>query len=74
MCLGIPARVLAVDGAHATIDLRGTPVQADATMVPVRPGDYVLVYAGLVVQVLDAQEAEDRLRDLDEIGRSAEVS
>ncbi len=62
MCLGIPARVLSVNGSRATLDLRGRTVVADASMVPVSPGDYVLSYTGLIVQVLSREEAEETLR------------
>ena len=62
MCLGIPARVLAVEGNRATLDLRGRTTVADASMVAVSPGDYVLSYAGLIVQILSPEEAEETLR------------
>lgn len=62
MCLGIPARVVSVDGTRAKLDLRGRTVVADASMVPVSPGDYVLSYAGLIVQILTREEAEETLR------------
>ena len=71
MCLGIPARVVSVDGTTAVVDLRGTPRTVDATMVPVHPGDFVLVYTGLIVQALDPEEAEERLRLLDEVEGAA---
>ncbi len=62
MCLGIPARVVSVDGTRATLDLRGRTIVADASMVAVSPGDYVLSYAGLIVQILSPEEAEETLR------------
>ena len=43
----------------------------DATMVPVRAGDFVLVYTGLIVQALDPEEAEERLRLLAEVEGAA---
>lgn len=71
MCLGIPARVVAVDERTAVVDLRGARRTVDATMVPVRPGDYVLVYTGLIVQVLDPEDAAERLRILEEVEGTA---
>lgn len=64
MCLGIPSRVLSVEGTTARVDVRGRVAVADARMVPVRVGDYVLVYAGLITEVLDPRDAEERLRAL----------
>ncbi len=74
MCLGIPARVLSVDGKRAVLSLRGREVVADASMVSVAPGDYVVSYSGLIVQVLDPEEAEETLRMLDEAERSGLVA
>jgi len=62
MCLAIPARVLSVDGTRAILELRGREVQADASLVAVKPGDYVLVSAGLIVQFMEPEEAEERLQ------------
>ncbi len=74
MCLGIPARVLSVDGSRARLDLRGREVSADASMVSVSPGDYVVSYAGLIVQVLSPEEAQETLRLLDEAEKGGVVS
>ncbi|HEY7587473.1 MAG TPA: HypC/HybG/HupF family hydrogenase formation chaperone [Thermoplasmata archaeon] len=68
MCLGIPGEVTAVDGNRARIRIRGQEALADASMVPVQVGDFVLVYAGLVVQVLEADDARERLSLLEEAG------
>jgi hydrogenase expression/formation protein HypC len=73
MCLGIPARVVSVRGTEAILDLRGREVVADASAVPVTPGDYVLTYSGLVVQRLSREEAEETLRLLDQVEGSASL-
>ncbi len=74
MCLGIPARVLSVDGHRAVLSLRGREIVADASMVSVTPGDYVVSYSGLIVQVLSPEEAEETLRMLDEAERGGLVA
>ena len=68
MCLGIPGQVTEVDGTHAKVSIRGRETLADASMVPVRGGEYVLVYAGLIVEILDKEDAQERLRFLAESG------
>ena len=73
MCLGIPARVVSVDGTHALLDLRGREVVADASLVHVSPGDYVVNYAGLIVQVLSREEALETLRLLEQAERDGSV-
>ena len=67
MCLGIPGQVTGVSGTRAAISIRGREALADATIVPVAIGDYVLVYAGLIVEKLDPEDARERLRLLDEL-------
>ncbi len=74
MCLGIPARVVSVEGSRAVLDLRGRTVIADASMVQAAPGDYVVNYAGLIVQVLSREEALETLRMLDQAERDGLVS
>lgn len=74
MCLGIPARVVSVRGTQATLDLRGRQLVADASAVSVSPGDYVLAYSGLIVQVLSPEEAEETLRLLDQVERTASAT
>jgi hydrogenase expression/formation protein HypC len=71
MCLGIPARVVSVQGKEAVLDLRGRQVVADASAVPVSPGDYVLTYSGLIVQLLSREEAEETLALLEQVERGA---
>ncbi len=73
MCLGIPARVVSVRGTQAVLDLRGKKVVADASAVSVSPGDYVLIYSGLIVQLLSSAEAEETLRLLDQVERGAPI-
>ena len=74
MCLGIPARVVAVTGTRARVDLRGREAEVDASVVPVEVGDYVLVYTGLVVQKLEPEEAVERLRLLSRLEAETDVT
>jgi len=63
MCLAVPARVASVDGNLAMVEIQGNRRKVDVTLVsPVEPGQYVLVHAGIALQVLDEEEAEETLR------------
>ncbi len=73
MCLGIPARVVSVRGKEAILDLRGKRVVADASAVSVAPGDYVVTYSGLIIQILSREEAEETLALLDQVEQAAPV-
>ncbi len=63
MCVALPGKVLKVNGTIATVDFSGNTVQAQAGLVQVKPGDYVLVHAGCILQVL-SQEEGDMLQEL----------
>jgi hydrogenase expression/formation protein HypC len=72
MCLALPMRITAVDGARATIAVEGLQQQCSLMLVPgAGVGDYVLVHAGFAISVLDeaeAQETYDLLREIDACG------
>lgn len=58
MCVSIPGRVMAIEGRQAEIDVLGASRKVSTLMVPeVKVGDYVLTSAGMIVTVLDEDEA-----------------
>lgn len=73
MCLAIPMRITALDGAMATIEADGLVQKASLALVPeAQVGQYVLVHAGYAITLMDADEAEERLElfaELDEFER-----
>ncbi len=62
MCLAVPARVVAVEGEQATVELGGVRKTISLALVEeVAVGDFVLVHVGHALTVLDAGEAERTL-------------
>ena len=62
MCLATPRRVLRVDGERAEIDWDGEPLWVSTAGTPgLGPGAYVLVHAGLVLDWISDDEAEQTL-------------
>lgn len=60
MCLAIPAKVLTVDGPMGTVDLEGTRLNVNFSLVgDVQPGQHVLLHAGFALQVLSDEEAAE---------------
>lgn len=59
MCLGVPGRVLEVQGLLATVDFWGVrkQVRLDVVDAPVIPGDYVLNHVGFAIRRIPAEEA-----------------
>jgi len=77
MCVSIPGRVTAIEGHQAEIDVLGASRKVSTLMEPdVKVGDYVLTSAGMIMSILDEDEAEASIAlfqelmalDLDEEG------
>ena len=72
MCLAIPMRITATDGAAATIEADGLVQKTSLMLVPdARVGDYVLVHAGFAIAVLESDDAAERLALFEEIAGMA---
>lgn len=69
MCRATPARVVRIEGDQAWVESGGGPVAVSLldAAEQVRVGDYVLAYAGVVVQRLEPEEAESILSALAEL-------
>ena len=69
MCLGVPARVLRVKEDLAVVDYGGGVIrEVDASIVPdIKPGDYVIVHAGIIIAKIDEEEAMEMIKALREL-------
>lgn len=69
MCLGVPGRVISVDGKLAIVDFWGVKKQLRLDVVdePVAPGDYVLNHVGYAIRRIPAAEIEGTLALYEEI-------
>ena len=51
MCLAIPARIVELDGANATVEIGGVRRRANVAFIDdPQVGDYVLVHAGFALR------------------------
>ena len=67
MCLSIIGRVLKVDKDIALVDLNGAQKEVSAVLKPqVKKGDYVLLHAGFIIEIMEAKEAKKVLKDINE--------
>ena len=58
MCLAIPGKVLSIAGLSGVVELGGVQRKTSLQLVPkVKVGDYVLVHAGIAIQIVDEEEA-----------------
>lgn len=69
MCLGVPGRVVSVDGLTAVVDFWGAhrTVRLDVVDAPVSPGDYILNHVGFAIRRIPAEEALETLALYDEL-------
>ena len=58
MCLGVPGKVLEVEGLVAKVDFWGVrrQVRLDVVDTPVVPGDYILNHVGFAIRRIPAEE------------------
>lgn len=69
MCLAIPAKVVALDGPLATVEVGGVRKRASVHLLDgVRLGDYVILHAGFALSLLQEDEARETLRLLEQMG------
>lgn len=71
MCLSVPARVTAVDGRNARVEVYGLSKSVYLGVSGVEIGDWVLVYGPVAVSKLEANEAEETLSLLGRLSQNA---
>ena len=72
MCVAAPGRIIEIDGNTAKIDYSSNITTVNKGIVDCKVGDWVLVHAGLIIQVLPENEAEymvDLFKELEELGQ-----
>jgi hydrogenase expression/formation protein HypC len=69
MCLGVPGKVVSVDGFVAIVDFWGVrkPIRLDVVDEPVSPGDYVLNHVGFAIRRIPASDIEATLALYEEL-------
>ena len=70
MCVAAPGKVIEIIGDNVVLDYDGNRVSANKGIVDVKIGDYALVHAGLIIQVLPDDEAKfmlDLFKDIEEL-------
>ena len=74
MCLGVPGKVIAVDGLRATVDFWGVrrEIRLDIVDAPVAPGDYVLNHVGFAIRRIPEEEIGETLELYEQILRAVE--
>lgn len=68
MCVAAPGKVIEINDNTAVIDYNGNKVNANKGIVDAKVGDWVLVHAGLIIQVISDDEAQNMIDIFNELG------
>ncbi len=73
MCLGVPGKVLAIDGLEATVDFFGVKktLRLDIVDEPVTVGDYVLNHVGFAIRRIPPSEVGETLALFEQVLQDA---
>ncbi|MBE6781118.1 MAG: HypC/HybG/HupF family hydrogenase formation chaperone [Ruminococcaceae bacterium] len=71
MCVALPGKIEKIEENIATVNFSGNLVRAHTGVVDVSVGDFVLVHAGLIIQKLEKEEAEN-IKELFELIKEIE--
>jgi len=63
MCLGVPGKIVEIDGINALVDFWGAKrwIRLDTIDDEVAPGDYVLAHVGFAIKKIPPSEIESTL-------------
>lgn len=57
MCLGVPTKVIQIEGNKAIVDYMGVQKKIDISLLKnVSVGNYILVHAGVAIDKMDTEE------------------
>lgn len=61
MCVAVPGKIIEINGDFAKVNIMDNITQANIKLVSAKIGDYVLIHAGCVIEVLKQEAAEEIL-------------
>ena len=69
MCLGVPMKILSIDGETVLAEIDGVQKEASIMLLAeeVNVGDYIIVHAGFAISRLDEEYAQETLRLMREV-------
>lgn len=61
MCVAVPGKVIQIKGDYAKVNIMDNITDANIRLVDTMVGDYVLIHAGCVIEVLREDAAQEIL-------------
>lgn len=68
MCVAVPGKITEINGDNAKVDIMNNICEVNIKLVSVNIGDYVLIHAGCVLEVLKKDMAEEILDIFNQLG------
>jgi hydrogenase expression/formation protein HypC len=63
MCLGVPGKIIEINGDTANVSVGGTMIKAALQLVEdAKVGEYVLIHTGFALQKISEKEAAETLK------------
>lgn len=67
MCVAVPGKIIEINGDIAKVNIMNNITQVNIRLVSANLGDYVLVHAGVVIEVMKKDMAEEILEMFSEL-------
>ena len=68
MCLAAPAKIIEIiDKDSAIVDIRGVHQKTNISLVDIDVGAWVLIHAGIAINIIEEQFADEALKIIDEL-------
>jgi hydrogenase expression/formation protein HypC len=67
MCVAVPGKITEINGDFAKVNIMGNMTRANIKLVDAKIGDYVLIHAGCVLEVMQKDMAEEILQIFSEL-------
>lgn len=61
MCVAVPGKIIEINGDTAKVNIMNNIIEVNIKLVSAYLGDYVLIHAGCVLEVLKKDTAEEIL-------------
>lgn len=61
MCVAVPGKVIQIKGDYAKVNIMDNITDANIRLVDTKVGDYVLIHAGCIIEVLREDAAQEIL-------------
>jgi len=76
MCVGVPMRIISIDGTDAVAEIDGVKREASLMLMAdeLLVGDYVIVHAGFAISKLDEDEARETLEMMREVFKPEDMA